>query len=111
MDALLFRCRGRPAVLLNAEWGAGALPERHAALAASFDVVYCFEPIAVRVRRRRLDPGEIWEIHPNSQARLWCVGRHNCCAAACFGLCNALPVLTVSGPYPDVGETPHGRRS
>lgn len=58
MDALLFRCRGRPAVLLNAEWGAaGALPERHAALAASFDVVYCFEPIAVRVRSAAPGPG------------------------------------------------------
>ena len=60
VDALLFRCRGRPAVLLNAEWGAaGALPERHAALAASFDVVYCFEPIAVRVRSAALGPGGV----------------------------------------------------
>ena len=60
VDALLFRCRGRPAVLLNAEWGAaGALPARHAAMAASFDVVYCFEPIAVRVRSAALGPGGV----------------------------------------------------
>ena len=59
VDALLFRW-GRPAVLLNAKWGAaGALPERHAALAASFDVVYCFEPIAVRVRSASLDAGGV----------------------------------------------------
>ena len=64
VDALLFRCRGRPAVLLNAEWGAaGALPERHAALAASFDVVYCFEPIAVRVRSAAQDPGGSGKMH------------------------------------------------
>ncbi|KAK9821472.1 hypothetical protein WJX81_007791 [Elliptochloris bilobata] len=49
LEALLGRWRGRSAVLLNPGWGGtGGLPGQHAVLAASFDVVYCFEPIAVR---------------------------------------------------------------
>ena len=51
VDVLLSRWRSRVVVLVNAEWSAaGALTERAAVLAASFEVVYCFEPIAVRVR-------------------------------------------------------------
>lgn len=42
-------------MLVNAEWSAaGALTGRAAALPASFEVVYCFEPIAVRVRAQNL---------------------------------------------------------
>ncbi len=41
-------------MLLNAAWGGGGAPAgRAATLAASFESVYCFEPIAVRVRQRR----------------------------------------------------------
>ena len=97
VDALLFRCRGRPAVLLNAEWGAaGALPERHAALAASFDVVYCFEPIAVRVRSPALVP--VGAGDRMLRAATIIVGHGMVMAGCCGATHRTACVLLVTGP-------------
>lgn len=44
---------GPCAVLLNAEWSAAAVPQQYQATAASFEMLYCFMPVAVKVRDAR----------------------------------------------------------
>lgn len=48
-EELLKRWRGRVVILLNPEWAEGqSVPSSHTAFMKSFEVVYCFQPIAIQ---------------------------------------------------------------
>ena len=49
LSSLLAKWRGKDVVLVNAGWTTESAPNSHAALARSFEVVYCFQPIAIQV--------------------------------------------------------------
>ena len=52
LAALLGRWRGKEAILVNAGWtDRAAVPGGSAAFVKSFETVYCFQPIALQVRR------------------------------------------------------------
>lgn len=49
-EELLRKWRGRVVILLNPEWAEGqSVPSSHTAFVKSFEVVYCFQPIAIQV--------------------------------------------------------------
>ncbi|CAL8470970.1 g10512 [Coccomyxa elongata] len=48
-EELLRKWRGRVVILLNPEWAEGqSVPSNHTAFVKSFEVVYCFQPIAIQ---------------------------------------------------------------
>ena len=49
LSGLLAKWRGKDVVLVNAGWTTESAPSSHAAQARSFQVVYCFQPIAIQV--------------------------------------------------------------
>lgn len=50
VEELLKKWRGRQVILLNPEWAEGqSVPSNHSAFMKSFEVVYCFQPIAIQV--------------------------------------------------------------
>lgn len=50
-EGLVSRTRAKAVVLLNAQWtDTKSVPSRHGGFVGSFDTVYCFQPIAIRVR-------------------------------------------------------------
>lgn len=49
-EELLRKWRGRSVVLLNPAWADGKnVPSKDATFVKSFEVVYCFQPIAIQV--------------------------------------------------------------
>ena len=53
-EELLRKWRGRSVVLLNPAWADGKnIPSKDAAFVKSFEVVYCFQPIAIQVSLER----------------------------------------------------------
>ena len=49
-EELLRKWRGRVVILLNPGWSEGqSVPSSHTAFVKSFEVVYCFQPIAIQV--------------------------------------------------------------
>lgn len=49
-EELLRKWRGRVVILLNPEWAEGqSVPSNHTAFVKSFEVVYCFQPVAIQV--------------------------------------------------------------
>lgn len=50
IEELLKKWRGRVVILLNPAWAEGRdVPSKHAAFVKSFEVVYCFQPVAIQV--------------------------------------------------------------
>lgn len=49
LSAMLAKWKGKEVVLVNPGWTTESAPSSHAALARSFEVVYCFQPIAIQV--------------------------------------------------------------
>lgn len=50
VDELLEGWRGTGAVALNPTWSTAQLPDVHQRLVGSFDMVYCFMPLAIQVQ-------------------------------------------------------------
>lgn len=49
VEVLLSQWKGRAAILLNAEWDYSSIPNQHRAFANSFESVYSFLPLDIKV--------------------------------------------------------------
>lgn len=50
LEAVLKLWRGKAVVLVNPEWlDCKDVPSRHGAFVKSFDIAYCFQPVAIQV--------------------------------------------------------------